>query len=126
MHSYSLLTNISALCDLSVRCKSILNSTDTLTTVFAPLDLAFAKLPAATRQQLWIPGNAAARDAFLLHLFAFGDVLSTALKPAQDIQMMDGTAVHVTRTITSGGDVIKVGPSATVTRKVSFTAICFA
>jgi hypothetical protein len=117
IHGYSLLTNLSTLCDLSTRCKSTLNTSSTLSTVFAPLDSAFAKLSTSTRTQLWTPGNTALRDTFLLHHFAFGDVLSTALKPAQDIQMMDGSAVHVTRTSTASGDVIKVGPSAVVTRK---------
>jgi hypothetical protein len=116
VHGYSLLTNFSSLCDLSTHCTDTLKSTTDLTTVFAPVDSAFAQFDVSTRAQLFDKGNTALRDHFLLRHCAFGDILSTALKPSQELQTLDGTAVHVTRTSTSAGEVIQV-ENATVTRK---------
>ena len=45
----------------------------------------------AKRAALFKPGNKEARLHFLLRHFAFGDILSSALKPAQDLETLDGT-----------------------------------
>jgi uncharacterized surface protein with fasciclin (FAS1) repeats len=113
IHHQRGLTNISSICDLSSRCHSILNDTDTLTTVFAPVDSAIARLPLAIRTALWDPANNKGRDEFLTYHFAFGDILSTALKPAQDIQTREGRTVHVTR---SSSDVIRVENATVLTK----------
>jgi uncharacterized surface protein with fasciclin (FAS1) repeats len=99
-------------------CTTALKS-NSLTTVFAPTGAAFKKLPAATRQELWKPGSKL-RDIFILGQMVFGDILSSALKPSQDLETPGGSKVHVTRTGTSAGEVIKVEMvtvEATVMRK---------
>ena len=116
LRGYSLLTNLTSLCGLSQRCVGTLSSSS-LTTIFAPTDSAFNKLSVETRAALWKTGNSGLRDHFLLRHLVFGDILSTALKPAQDLQTLDGSSVHVTRTSTSAGDVITVEEQATVSRK---------
>jgi hypothetical protein len=65
------------------------------------------------------PGSstAAFRDHFLPRHPVSGDILSTFLKPAQDLEILDGTMLHVTRTSTSAGDVIRIQGNSTVTRK---------
>jgi uncharacterized surface protein with fasciclin (FAS1) repeats len=90
------LQNMSSLCKLSAKCSTTTNSSS-LTTMFAPLDSAFAELPASTLQKLWAPSNQQQRDSFILTHLVFGDILSTVLKPSQDLETLAGTAVHVSR-----------------------------
>ena len=94
---YALLTNLTTLCALSDQCASLLKSGSQLTTLFAPTDSAFAELPVDKRAELWEKNNTELRDAFLLGHFVFGDILSTALKPSQDLETRAGTTVHVLR-----------------------------
>jgi uncharacterized surface protein with fasciclin (FAS1) repeats len=116
VRTYALLTNLTTLCELSDHCTNTLKGA-ALTTVFAPTDSAFKKLPVQTRAELWKPSSTTFRNKFLLRHLVFGDILSTALKPAQDLETLDGTMLHVTRTSTSAGDVIRVQGNSTVTRK---------
>jgi uncharacterized surface protein with fasciclin (FAS1) repeats len=113
--SYGPLTNFSVLCGLVGQCKAKLSSLD-LTTVFAPTDAGFSQhLDPATWQQLLVPANSKLRDIFLLRHLFFGDILSSALQPTQDLQALSGVKVHVTRTVTSAGQIIEAN-TALVTR----------
>jgi hypothetical protein len=75
------------------------------------LHSAFAKLPASMRQTLWAPSNQQQRDSFILAHLVFGDILSTALKPSQDLETLAGTSVHVTR---SAQNVIEIDNATVV------------
>jgi uncharacterized surface protein with fasciclin (FAS1) repeats len=90
------------------------NSSDKLVTLFAPDDEAFADLGPARMKHLVDPANKAELKSLLLLHTAFGDILSTALKPSQRIQTLEGPTILVTR---SASDVIKVGSNATVIKR---------
>jgi hypothetical protein len=90
-----MLTNYSAYCRIS-KFDAQLQSTD-LVTIFAPTDAAFAKAAGG------VPLNNSAELLDLLQFHAaFGDILSTALKPSQEIQTLMGPKVLITRNVTSG------------------------
>ena len=86
-----------------------------LYTIFAPTDVAFAKLPELNRTALWTKANTQGRDRFLAYHFAYGDILSSALKPKQDLQTVEGGICEVKVVSGPTGKVIHVN-AATVTR----------
>ena len=55
-------------------------------------DNAFAKLAPATRAALWSndnPKDQELRERFLLRHLVFGDILTTALKPSQQLETLE-------------------------------------
>jgi uncharacterized surface protein with fasciclin (FAS1) repeats len=71
---------------------SVFDDPSTLVTLFAPTNRAFAKLNSSEWKRLQVDK----RQACLNHA-AFGEILTTALRPTQDIQTLAGNAVTATR-----------------------------
>ena len=87
--------------------------TDTLSsagkfTVFAPTNEAFKALPAGTLANLMKPENKAKLVDILKYHVLPEEVLSTQLKPAQDVKTVEGKSLHVTR----WGSKVSVGPDS--------------
>jgi hypothetical protein len=99
------LTNFSQLVN-AANLPSIFDDPNTLVTLFAPTNDAFAKLNSST----WKRIQADKRQACLQHA-AFGDILTTALKPTQDIETLAGDTVTITRVAAS----IHFGPALVTT-----------
>jgi uncharacterized surface protein with fasciclin (FAS1) repeats len=104
-----LLSNMSALFRIGQK-NGLLNDTSALTTIFAPRNSAFAALTPVEMKKLFHPAKLADLQSVLMYHCAFGDILTTALKPSQEIQTMNGLKLLVTR----NGSRVKVG-KATVT-----------
>ena len=77
-------------------------------TVFAPTNEAFKALPAGTLANLMKPENKAKLVDILKYHVLPEEVLSTQLKPAQDVKTVEGKSLHVTR----WGSKVSVGPDS--------------
>jgi uncharacterized surface protein with fasciclin (FAS1) repeats len=75
---------------------STLNDPTTLVTLFAPTNAAMDKLTVAEWQRLQ-----ADKHNGCLHHTAYGDILTTALKPTQNLETLAGDIVVVTRDLST-------------------------
>jgi uncharacterized surface protein with fasciclin (FAS1) repeats len=99
------LSNMSHLFEIGEK-SGVLNDTTTLTTLFAPNNSAFEVLSKSAIKKLFHPTDLAYVKSVLLYHCAFGEILSTALKPIQNIETLYGLEVTITR---NSSNVIRIG-----------------